>query len=391
MSFIIIAAAMFLAAVGFIAIPLLRQRRAASMPLTAVNEEIRAARLEELRADVAAGDLAQSDYEAARRDLEADFSDTAEEPEIRLRSRGWIAALVVAAIVPLLTAALYLNLGSWRSALYGDDSLSAMTANVTRRLEKAPNDVSGWEFLGQAYSGSGQYEKAADAWRHVVALTGGENANALSALGAAEMFGNKMQAGPEQAQLFDKVLKLDPTNAGGLLFGGIVAMQRGDKATAIDRWQRLLKQNPPAPLRKILAARIVAAGGTLPAVKAAPAAPAAAIQVEVKLAAAVKAQVPDPATLFVFIRPATSAGGPPLAVRRLNVDQFPVKVQLSDADSMIPGRHLEDYKNLRIVARISKSGAPLQHAGDIFGSAEFAWNARAASLDIVLNQVAGSE
>jgi cytochrome c-type biogenesis protein CcmH len=390
MSFIIIAAAMFLAAVGFIAVPLLRQRRAASLPQAAVNQEIHAVRLEELRADVAAGDLAPGDYEAARRDLEADFRETTDEPERGRRSRGWIAALVVVAVAPLLTAALYLNLGSWRSALYGDDSLSAMTTNVLQRLEKAPDDVSGWEFLGEVYSRSGQYQKAADAWRHVVALTDGRDANALSALGAAEMFRNKMQAGPEQAQLFDKVLKLDPDNAGGLLFGGIVAMQQGDEATAVKRWQRLLRQDPPAPLRKILAARIAAAGGAVPPAAAASAAPAAAIQVEVKLAASVKAQVPDPATLFVFIRPAEATGGPPLAVRRLNVNRFPVKVRLSDADSMMPGRHLEDYKNLRVVARISRSGAPLQHAGDIVGSTDFAWNAKHASLDIVLNRIAGS-
>lgn len=391
MSFIIIAAAMFLAALGFIAIPLLKQRRVAPLETADVNRVIQDTRLDELKADVAAGVLAEADYEAARRDLEVDFARTTAEPASEGgRSRGWIAAVAVVAIVPLVTAALYLNLGSWRSALYGNDSFQAMTANVKSRLQDAPNDPSGWQFLGQMYSAKGRYTDAAEAYRHAVALTGGKNADVLSALGASQMLARQMQAGPEQAQLFDQALQVDPTNASALLFGGIAAFQQGDNAKAIARWQRLLQQNPPPRLRKILAARIAAAGGTVAA--AAPTAEAAAaaspsIGVQVRLAPALKAAVPADATLFVFVRPADSNGGPPLAVKRLNVQQFPVQVQLSDADAMIPGQHLQDYKHLQVVARISKSGAPLEHAGDIYGNATFSWQGNASPLNIVLDQV----
>jgi cytochrome c-type biogenesis protein CcmH len=390
MSFIIVAAAMFLAAVGFIVIPLLKRRDSKPVETAAANRAVHDARLAELQSDVAAGALAEEDYGAAERDLEGEFADPAPEPPAR-RSKGWIAAVAVAAVVPIVTAVLYLQLGSWQSALYGDQSPRAITANVVARLEKSPNDVSGWEFLGQTYSETRQYDKAVDAWRHAAKLSGGKNGRILSRLGASEMLANKMQAGAEQARLFDKALKLDPRDSGALLFGGIVAMQQGDKKTAIDRWQRLLRQDPPARLRKLLAGRIAAAGGTVPATGTAStnaATGTAAIDLQVKLASKLKANVPADATLFVFVRPADQASGPPLAVRRLSVDQFPVQVRLSDADAMIPGHQLENHKHLRVMARISKTGKPLEHPGDIFGSAKFSWNHPHAPLNIVLDQVA---
>ncbi|HET7307893.1 MAG TPA: c-type cytochrome biogenesis protein CcmI [Gammaproteobacteria bacterium] len=389
MSFIIIGAAMLLVAIGIMAVPLLRQRQTAPVEAVAASRELYAARLDELRVDLETGALAAEDFESARRDLEADFQtdDAASKPAGR--RRGWWAAVAVAAIVPIATAVLYLQWGNWQSALYGDESMPAVMANVQNRLQQSPNDPEGWAFLGRIYSASGHYDKAIHAFHRAVALTGGNNAAMLAALGSTEMLATNMQTTPATAALFDKVLKLDPDNTRGLLFGGIVAMQQGDKQTAIERWQRLLSQNPPAPLRRILAARIKAAGGVVPAAGAvaAAAAPARSIHVDVKLDAALKARVPEHATLFVFVRPVGSDSGPPLAVRRLSVAQFPVKVKLSDADAMIPGRHIEDYKNLRVVARISKSGAPLEHPGDVYGSAKFAWSNKSAPLNIVLNQV----
>ncbi|HET7570942.1 MAG TPA: c-type cytochrome biogenesis protein CcmI [Gammaproteobacteria bacterium] len=389
MSFIIIGAAMLLVAVGIMALPLLRQRQAAPLEAAAANRELYVARLDELRVDLETGSLAAEDFESARRDLEADLQADDAAPKPAGRRRGWWAAIAVAAIVPIATAVLYLQWGNWQSALYGDGSMQAVVANVQDRLQQSPNDPEGWAFLGRIYSTSLHYDKALHAFHRAVALTGGNNAAMLAALGSTEMLANNMQTTPATAALFDKVLKLDPDNTRGLLFGGIVAMQQGDKTTAVKRWQRLLSQNPPAPLRRILTARIKAAGGVVAGAgtAAAAAAPARSIQVDVKLAAALKAKVPAHATLFVFVRPVGSKSGPPLAVRRLSVDQFPVTVKLSDANAMIPGRHLEDYKNLRVVARISKSGAPLQQAGDVYGSAKFAWSDKSAPLNIVLNQV----
>jgi cytochrome c-type biogenesis protein CcmH len=390
MSFVIIGAGMLLVAVGFIILPLLKHRRARPRETAAANRDIHEQRLSELRADVASGDLAEADYAAARHDLQVDFQTAsgAAAPGART-NRGWVAAVVVAAVVPIAGGLLYLHWGNWQSALYGDHSLQAMTASVESRLQESPKDVRAWELLGRINSAARHYDQAITAFHRAVALTKGQDATALAALGSTEMLAGGMRAGPATGALFDRVLKLDPDNTRGLLYGGIIAMQQGRNSVAINRWQRLLKQNPPAPLRRILKTRIAAAGGKVEAGGAAVAAAdtSSAIHVDVKLAATLRARVPDDATLFVFVRPADSHSGPPLAVRRLSVDRFPVEVSLSDKDAMIRGRHLEDYQHLRVVARISRSGAPLEEPGDVYGTTKFSWSEKKFPLDVVLDKV----
>lgn len=391
MSFIITAAAMLLACLAFVAIPLVKMRRNNARDAASLSDALYQSRLQELEADVRDGVLEGSDFDAAKGDLDAEFVAARRVSGKTLGTkRGRQAAIVVAVLLPIVAAVMYLSLGSWQSALYGDDSPTAVIANVQQRLSENPDDASGWAFLGRVYFANKQYVSAAKAYQHAVKLTGGKNAELLSALGAAQLLGNKMRASSEQTALFDKALKLDPTDPGALLFGGIAAMQEGNKAVAITRWQRLLKQNPPAQLRKVLAARIVAAGGVLPQIRqqAADASSASTITVRVTLAPQLNAAVPEHSTLFVFARPADKRQGPPLAVKRLQVSAFPINIKLSDADAMIPGRSLEDYKRLRVVARISQTGTTRKRRGDMFGTTTFDWKEASKPLLLTIDTVA---
>ena len=58
--------------------------------------------------------------------------------------------------------------------------------------------------------------------------------------------------------------------------------------------------------------------------------------------------------------------GPPLAVKRL-VSHFPQDVELTAADSMIPGRVIGAGTTVEVVARIARSGNPVGASGDPFG------------------------
>lgn len=394
MSFIIIAAAMLLAALGFIAVPLLRKRHGSARGSSDANRDVHLARLAELRADVAAGQLDPADFAAARHDLETDFDrNAASAAQPAAHGRAWLSAVAAAVLIPCAAGVLYLQLGSWQSALYGDDSLPAMIANTRARLAKAPDQIAGWEFLGEAYSAKRRYGAAAMAYQRALALSDGKNADLLAAYGEARILSHPQHFDPALGKLFNRVLKLDPGNPRGLWYGGMTALHDGDKDIAVRRFQQLLTQNPPPPIRRVLVTQIKAAGGKVPAVATASqkgqraVAGAATIAVQVGVAPKLAAKVPADATLYVFVRPAGDEGGPPLAVRRLQVGHFPVEVRLSDADAMIPGRHLASYKQLRVVARISRSGQPLQRSGDIYGSADFSWQAGAGGLKLVLNQI----
>lgn len=83
-----------------------------------------------------------------------------------------------------------------------------------------------------------------------------------------------------------------------------------------------------------------------------PAKPPAADAVHITLDIAPKAQ-PKSGVVFVFARPEGQAGGPPVAVKRLNVGSFPVNVDLSSSDSMM-GQPLPS--KIHIEARLSTTG-----------------------------------
>ena len=61
------------------------------------------------------------------------------------------------------------------------------------------------------------------------------------------------------------------------------------------------------------------------------------------------------AVLFVIAR--SPGGGPPLAVKRLGTDQFPIDFEIGPADAMLAGRPFAGQ--IRISARLDADGDPL--------------------------------
>ena len=90
--------------------------------------------------------------------------------------------------------------------------------------------------------------------------------------------------------------------------------------------------------------------------------------------------------MFVFAREPGSQG-PPLAAKRLTSAAIGTQVQLSAADSMMPGRVLVSGRRVSITARVSFSGQPTPAAGDLYG--ELAYDVgHDGALDLVIDRVA---
>lgn len=87
----------------------------------------------------------------------------------------------------------------------------------------------------------------------------------------------------------------------------------------------------------------------------------------VSLAAELKSKVAKGATLFIFAK-SVDAAGAPVAVLRTTVGDWPMKFELSDSNSMLPGHTLSSAGRVRVEARISRSGQPVAAAGDLQGS-----------------------
>jgi cytochrome c-type biogenesis protein CcmH len=230
--------------------------------------------------------------------------------------------------------------------------------------------MQGWDMLGHSYMIMGRYVDALRAFEHARALSHDANPQYLAGYAEALALSHPDDAKVFMDQalpVFDRVLQMDPNNTPALWYGGMGALQRGDKTLAFKRWNTILTQDPPADYRAYIEKAITDAGGKVDAA----AAPTVFIGMRVSLAPALAAKAPSGATVFVYAQPKGDAGGPPLAVRRIKVDELPLDIRLSDQDAVLPGRVLSAFEDAIVTARISLSGDATPHAGDLMGQGEW--------------------
>jgi cytochrome c-type biogenesis protein CcmH len=292
------------------------------------------------------------------------------------------AALSAAGVLVIGSAVLYVVWSNWPwHAAVPADSPQAMVARLARRLEHDPDDLNGWLMLGRSYTVLQEYPLAVRAFERANRLSGGKNAEALTGEAEALALSDENELDGRAARLIEQALAVAPDSGKALFLGAAVAARRGDLPLARQRFVKLLATNPPQAIRPMIEQQIVAIDEKL---ASAPSAPAAAqhepsspqadaapvVRVNVTLAPALAAQAASGAPLFVFVRDAAAARGPPLAVKRLE-SHFPQSVALHPSDSMIPGRAFAAGQNVQVVARIARSGSPVGASGDPFGEVTY--------------------
>jgi cytochrome c-type biogenesis protein CcmH len=309
---------------------------------------------------------------------------------------GALAALLVAGAA----AGLYPLWSNWdwhapvQPQAGASPDVIAMVAKLEQHLRDDPNDLAGWLMLGRSYLALQRLDDAVAAYDRAHQL-GGNSAEAALGLGEAI----SLRAGGEitapASQLFEEGLGLAPNNAKALLYGGFAAASRGDRALARSRWQALKELHPPPQIEQMLDARIAELG---PAAQSgtnassagtsasAEGSAAAQVTVNIRIAPALKSRLKPEAPLFLFAREPGSQG-PPLAAKRLTSAAIGSQVQLSAADSMLPGRVLVSGRRVSVTARVSFSGQPTPAAGDLYG--ELAYEVgHDGALDLVIDRVA---
>jgi cytochrome c-type biogenesis protein CcmH len=316
------------------------------------------------------------------------------------------AALAAAGVLVIGSAVLYATFTNWSwHAAPADDSPQTMVARLARKLEGDPQDLNGWLMLGRSYIVLEQFPLALRSFERADRLAGGKNAEALVGEAESLTMSDENELDGRAGRLIEQALALDPNSGKALFFGAAAAVRRGELALGKERFEKLLSMNPPEQIRPILqqqidglTQRIAAAanGGAGPAMAGAPApsgagagpafangsnAPAsaangaspananAAVRVHIELSPALSKNAPDAAPLFVFVRD-PGQPGPPLAAKRL-ANRFPQTVELTPADSMVPGRAFSAGQKVQVVARIARSGNPIAGSGDPFGEVAY--------------------
>jgi cytochrome c-type biogenesis protein CcmH len=311
------------------------------------------------------------------------------------------------------SAALYATLTNWSwHGAPADDSPQTMVARLARKLESDPQDLNGWLMLGRSYIVLEQFPLALRSFERADRLAGGKNADALVGEAEALTMSDEAELDGRAGRIIEQALVLDPNSGKALFFGAAAAVRRGDLALGKERFQKLLSMNPPEAIRPILQQQIdglerrmaatgaagvagpgaggaaegrassasgsasapasaaANASGTKASTNATAAADsAAAVRVHIELSPELSKAAPDAAPLFVFVRDPAQPG-PPLAAKRL-ASHFPQTVELTPADSMVPGRVFASGQSVQVVARIARSGNPLAGSGDPFGEVAY--------------------
>jgi len=292
-------------------------------------------------------------------------------------------ALGAAGVMVIGSAVLYAVFTNWSwHAEPAADSPQTMVAHLARKLESNPDDMNGWLMLGRSYIVLEQYPLALRSFQRADRLAGGKSAEALVGEAESLTMNDEKELDGRAGKLIEQALALDPNSGKALFFGAAAAVRRGELALGKERFQKLLSLNPPEQIRPILEQQIAAIdqrlganGGAVAAAGAAPAAAAAdsksaAVRVHIDLSPQLSKTSPDDAApLFVFVRDPAQPG-PPLAAKRL-ASRFPQTVELTPADSMVPGRAFSAGQKVQVVARIARSGNPLAGKGDPFGETAY--------------------
>lgn len=388
--FWILAASMTAVALAFVLVPMLRARPAGGPSAADANLEVLRGQRREIEADIANGTLPAEAREEALADLMGRAQDDLSQPRAdaaAVAGKPWITAASVALAVPALAFGLYLAVGnpaasdmkavSAARAPMDDQQIIAMIDNLARKVKDRPDDAHGWALLARSMAELGRFKEAAGAYEHLAKLVPGDAqvlADYADALGMAQ--GRTLEGRPYE--LAKDALKIDPKHQKALALAGTAALDAGDFKGAIAYWQALAGELAPgspdrAQVQAILGEireKAAATGKPMPpAPKVAKAATASSKTVSgsVAVAPGIAAKVSGNETLFIFAR---SEGGPrvPLAVLRASARELPLKFALDDTQAMAPGMNLSSAQNVRIEARISRSGNATPQPGDLVGT-----------------------
>jgi cytochrome c-type biogenesis protein CcmH len=349
--------------------PLLARRNPSEVSRKEANVSIYRDQLRELEADLAAGKLAQADYDRARSELEARLLEDVAVPDPSLARRGTRPVLLfLVTMLPVAALAIYLVIGSPGAlapqsephASVDAEQIEAMVERLAAKMRESPEDPEGWKLLGRSYSVLGRFAESADAYAKA-AVRAPRDAQLLADFADALAMARGQSLEGEPEKLVHRALEIDPDNMKALALAGTIEFNRRQFAAAAAYWKRMLPHvEAGSEDARIIQGNIEEALALVdPKV----------LKGSVSLSAKLKEKADPDDTVFIYAR---AAEGPPmpLAVQRAKVRDLPVQFALDDAMAMAPGMKLSGHPRVIVTARVSKSGQAAPQPGDLQGASK---------------------
>lgn len=397
--------------------PWKRHAKAAAASTSDINAGIYRDQMAELDRDLAAGTLSPEDHAQARSELQRRLLDDVSSSDTPAAAVAGMkrTSLLLALTLPLAAAGLYAWLGTpaaldpLATAAPTQQNVEKMVADLAARMEKNP-DPRGFVVLARSYRAMGRLPEAEAAFQRIgPALQ--ENATLLAEYAdvlATRAMGN---FDGKPMEVLNQALKLEPENPMAMSLAATAAYNRNDFAQAVKYWEQLLRILPAESedskwlVEAIAKTREHMAGAGGAAVKPTAATPSAAtpsaaspaskqntttatgtsVSGRVSLAPALAGKVQPGDTVFIFARN-PQGSRMPLAIQRTQVSALPFSFKLDDSMAMSPEAKISGASEVRIEARVSRSGNATPQSGDLTG-ASAAVKPGTDKVEVVIDQV----
>ena len=344
------------------------------------NRQIHQQHLAELDQALAEDRLTPAQHQTARDELLRHLLTDAAQADDRSGAVVSVSWLWLVVALVLLSALSYWQLGaaqSWwpeplsqrvRITASTPDQLAEQTRLWQQTTQQKPEDAEAWLTLARLHAAQNAHALAEQALARVLALSPEpdlwiERAQ-MKALSAEGVYAG------EPWQWIQDVLRAQPTHLNALVLAGSAALSEKRHADAQLFWQQALSLVPAESeaaqgLQQALAqvAPLAQQAPVADLAKARTADTQPLIQGEVRVSPEVQSQIAAGSTLFVYAM-AEEGSRRPVAIWRGTPDAWPVPFALNDSMGMGAPPLLSSLTQVRLVARISKTGSAQKQAGD---------------------------
>jgi len=353
------------------------------------NTDLYQQRLSEIESDIDNGLLSGTEAKKVRKEYQRALLIQDENKPLsgnssKTETSSRITAVLLLILIPVFVISLYDRLGKpeliTQTALLSEfnnaqnteqklASVEKMLSQLEQRLINEPDDIDGWLMLTNSYSTLERYPEALRAVNNLYRLKSNDPTVLIRYADILSMTNGGIYAG-RPTELINEALRLEPENRSGLWRAGLAANERGDIENSIIYWQRLVPKleqgsDQQQQIEKyIQLAKQHIEGANVKdsnAVKQ-----EYKIQVNVNLSADLISEVNNEDTVFIY---AQAINGPqmPIAIIRKKVSDLPIQAILDDSMAMTPSNKLSDHNQVKLTARISKSGNATAESGDLIG------------------------
>ena len=332
----------------------------------------------ELDEELASAQINRSDYDQRlaemQRTLLLETSDSP-APSSSPNHAGGLLLVLVALVIPGAGLLTYIELGAYdgleqsvnlqntRSIAVSSTSLPALISSLEDELKQKPNNPEGWYLLANSYMEGEQSALGITAFEQALSYVqvGSRQHAALLGQYAQAVFFNDGEFSQRVNQAIAAAMAQDPKDVSALSLLGIQAFESESYNAAIQFWQRALPRAGQGQGKASLQAGIASAQEMLNQDPN----PGLGVAVPIKISLANGLSIPESskAVLFVYAKQATQ--GMPLFAIKLNPNNLPLDVLLTDAMALQQGTRLADYETLNLSAHVAMAGVPGKKAGDL--------------------------